>query len=315
MAPKFQSTLLGDLEVDVEFDAQIGAMTYFSIGGRADALLRPKSADALSILLQRCHAAEIPFRVFGKGANLLVDDIGVDGVVVKLDHPCFSQTGFNRDGHIDSLYAMAGANLADVLMETVRCGLDGLTAMAGIPATIGGAVRMNAGGLYGSISDALTTVTCLTNVGELVTYDKNDIAFGYRESRLADPIVLSATFELQACDPVGVRDRVKEIFAWKKSKQPLADSSAGCAFKNPILDDGSMVSAGKIIDETGLKGLAIGGASISDRHANFILTKPEATANDILELMSEIQRRVYDCTNIMLQREVVVWSRNPEVQR
>ncbi|MDP7006252.1 MAG: UDP-N-acetylmuramate dehydrogenase [Phycisphaerales bacterium] len=315
MLPKFQSSLLGDLDVDIKLDAQIGAKTYFSVGGRADALIRPKSADSLSILLRRCYEGEIPLRILGKGANLLVDDIGVDGVVVKLDHPCFMQTRYNREESIESLHTMAGADLAETLMDTVRRGLDGLTAITGIPATIGGAIRMNAGGKYGSVSDSISTITCLTNLGELVTYDKSSLHFGYRESRIVDPIILSATFELQPSDPVVIRDRVKEIFAWKKSKQPLADTSAGCAFKNPFSKDGSMMSAGKIIDEVGLKGLTIGGASVSERHANFIVTRPEATARDVLNLMNEIQHRVNECTNILLQREVVVWSRDPEVQR
>lgn len=312
---RFQSTFLGDLDVEVEFDAKIGAMTYFTVGGRADALVRPRSSDALSILLRRCHEAEIPLRVLGRGANLLVDDIGVDGVVIKLDHENFTKTRFNREGSIEALHTMAGADLATVLMETVRYGLSGLDQMAGIPATFGGAIRMNAGGLYGCIFDSLTTVTCLTDVGELITYDISNITFGYRESRIADPIILCATFELQQCDPISLRNRVKEIFAWKKTRQPLTDSSAGCAFKNPKGENGERISAGKLIDEAGLKGFTIGGASVSERHANFIITQPEATANDVLLLMNEVQTRIFNQTGIPLQRELVVWSRDPEVQR
>jgi UDP-N-acetylmuramate dehydrogenase len=315
MTPSFRSTLLGDLEVDIELDAQIGAMTYFAIGGRADALVRPRSADALSVLLRRCHDDEIPCRILGKGANLLVDDIGVDGIVVKLDHPCFTATRFNREGNIDALHAMGGADLAKTVIETVRLGLDGLTAMTGIPATVGGAIRMNAGGLYGCISDSLSTVTCLSQVGSLVTYDKSGLSFGYRECRIAEPLILSATFDLQESDPVALRTKVKEIFAWKKSKQPLAESSAGCAFKNPITQEGERVSAGKIIDDAGLKGLSVGTASVSEHHANFITTKADTTATDVIHLIDTIKQRVLDHTNILLQEEIVIWSRNPEVQR
>ena len=139
--------------------------------------------------------------------------------------------------------------------------------------------------------------------------------FGYRECRVADPIILSATFELLECDPVSLRDRIKEIFAWKKSRQPLADSSAGCAFKNPIDQDGHRISAGKLIDETGLKGHTAGGATVSDHHSNFIVTTPTTTARDELTLMDDVKERVLDSTGIVLQREVVVWSRDPEVQR
>ena len=315
MSTRFQSTLLGDLDVKETLKAKIGASTYFKIGGCADLLVHPGSTDSLSMLLQRCHNEETPFRVLGRGANLLVDDVGVDGVVVKLDHPCFNQFRFNNEDSENELHVMGGKDLAPLLMEAARCGFQGLDAMAGIPATIGGAIRMNAGGVHGCISDALRTVTCLTDRGELVTYDKKSISFGYRDSGITDPIILSATFELQECDPVVVRDHIKEIFAWKSSRQPLADSSAGCAFKNPKDEHGQRISAGKLIDEAGLKGHSVGGATISDRHANFIITKPNTSANDVLTLMSQVRDRVHDSTGIVLQREVVVWSRNLEVQR
>ena len=315
MSTRFRSTFFGDLDVDVTFDAPIGSMTYFVVGGRADALVRPRSADALSVLLRRCHDSEVPFRVLGLGANLLVDDIGVDGIVVKLDHECFKQTKYIRKNDVEALHAMAGADISTILMETVRSGLDGLTAMAGIPASVGGAIRMNAGGQFGFISDSLETITCLTNTGVLATHDKKDVRFGYRESRIAEPIILSATFELQPCDPIPLRKKVKEIFAWKKARQPLADTSAGCAFKNPLLSDGSRMSAGKLIDNAGLKGLSVGGASISRQHANFIITDANATARNVIDLMQTVRQRVADKTQIILQNEVVIWSRDPEVIR
>ena len=307
--------MFGDLDVKVKPDATIGASTYFKIGGQADALVHPRSADSLSLLLQRCHNEEIPFRVLGRGANILIDDIGVDGVVVKLDHPCFNQFRFTVEGSEIELHAMAGKDVAALLMECARCGHGGLEAMAGIPSTIGGAIRMNAGGVYGCISDSLRTITCLKDRGELVTYDKDTIVFGYRECRVADPIILSATFKLRESDPDSLRDRIKEIFAWKKSTQPLADSSAGCAFKNPKDEEGQRISAGKLIDEAGLKGHTSGGATVSDHHANFIVTKPTTTARDVLTLMDYVKDRVFDSTGIVLQREVVVWSKDPEVQR
>jgi UDP-N-acetylmuramate dehydrogenase len=315
MATRFRSTFFGDLDVDVEFDAPIGAKTHFVVGGQADALVSPRSADALSMLLRRCHDSQVPFRILGKGANLLVDDEGVDGIVVKLENECFKQTRYHGRKDVVSLHAMAGADLATTLMETVRDGLDGLTALAGIPASVGGAVRMNAGGKFGSISDSLETITCLTSVGELVTHKKKDIRFSYRDSRIAEPIILSSTFELQKSDPVKIRDQVKEIFSWKKSRQPLADSSAGCAFKNPLLQDGTRISAGKLIDNAGLKGISVGGASISIQHANFIVTSKNATARNVIDLMQKVRERVEEKTQSHLKNEVVVWSRDPEVVR
>ena len=315
MSNRFQSTFFGGLDVDFEFDAQIGSMTNYAIGGRAEVLVKPQSTDSLSQLLRRCTQSNIPMRILGNGMNLLVDDVGVDGVVVKLDHACFKSTRFNRDGSIDSLHAMAGADLAMTLMDTVRRGLDGLSAMAGIPASVGGAVRMNAGGKYGSISDSIETVTCLTRDGEIVTYDKNSVEFGYRESKISDPLILSTTFKLEPSNPIELRERVLKIFAWKRTRQPLADASAGCAFKNPMNKEDEQVSAGLLIDQTGLKGLRVGGAFVSERHANFIVTSPEATARHVIELMDLIKEKVLEVTGIQLQNEIVVWSTDDRVNR
>jgi UDP-N-acetylmuramate dehydrogenase len=315
MTSSFRSTLFGDLDVDLEHDVQIGALTYYGIGGVADALVRPRSADALSILLRRCYNDKIPCRILGKGANLLIDDVGVDGIVIKLDHHCFTTIRFTNEKGVDVLHAMAGADLAKVVMKTVSLGLSGLTAMAGIPATVGGAIRMNAGGLHGCISDSLSTVTCISSRGELATYNKSELTFNYRSCKIAEPLILSASFDLQKCDPIELREEVKENFAWKKSRQPLAEPSAGCVFKNPIGENGERVSAGKLIDDAGLKGTTIGGASVSEHHANFITTSKEATSSDVITLIQTIKDKVLEDTGIILKEEVVIWSRNHEVQR
>ena len=312
MSVQIQSEFFSDIDADVHFDANIGAMTYFTIGGNVDALVKPHSIEALSLLLQKCHNASIPFRVLGKGANLLIDDIGVDGVVVKLDHDCFTTCTFNREDSSETMQSMSGADLSKTVMETARNGLHGLQAMAGIPASIGGAIRMNAGGKYGSISDTLSTITTLTTSGEIVTHQASDLGFEYRKSNISDPIILSATFQLIPDDPIKIREGVKEIFAWKKARQPLADTSAGCAFKNPIDEEGQHISAGELIDDAGLKGFTIGGAQVSMQHANFITTTENGTAKDVLVLMNEIRKRVLDHSGIELQKEVVVWSRDSE---
>ncbi len=315
MSVRYQSDFFGDIDADIDFDVELGAMTYFKIGGQADVLVTPHSIDSLSVLLRRCYNSNIPFRVLGKGANLLVDDIGVGGVVVKLSDACFKTYSYNKEGSVDAMHVMSGADLSKTMMGTVRQGLSGIQSMAGIPASIGGAIRMNAGGKYGSISDSLSTVSCLTKSGELVTYRASDLEFGYRENNIPDPIIISATFDLTPCDPVELRKSVKEIFSWKKSRQPLANTTAGCAFKNPIGRDSKRVSAGKLIDEAGLKGFTIGGASVSHQHANFITTTIDSTAKDVLLLMESIQQRVFDYSGIDLQKEIVVWSRDAEVDR
>jgi len=169
---------------------------------------------------------------------------------------------------------------------------------------------MNAGGAFGSIGDAVERVTCITRSGDVVTYPKSELVFEYRHTNIPDPIVVSAVFNIEPDDPVKLRDRVKEIFAYKKSTQPLADNSAGCAFRNPIDPVSEQrVSAGKLIDEAELKRTTVGGASVSMHHANFVVTQPGATATHVIELLELVQKRTFEHCGIELEPEVVIWQR------
>jgi UDP-N-acetylmuramate dehydrogenase len=310
------SSLFADLDVDVRTDAPLGAMTWYGIGGPADFLVRPRSLDSLATLIRRARGEGMPVRVLGSGANLLVADEGVDGVVLRLDAPCFTELRYNATGAAEALRAGAGADLAKTLNDTVRRGLGGLAQMAGIPASVGGAIRMNAGGAFGAIGDAVHSVGCLSESGEVRVYPASEILFGYRETNLRDPIILWAAFRLEETDPIALRDRVKEIFAYKKSTQPLADHSAGCMFKNPSdARTGERVSAGKLIDLAGLKGTAVGGAYVSPQHGNFIAVKPGAHSADIVELVRQIVAKVRDRHGVDLRTEVVYWSRQSESER
>jgi len=292
-------------------DAPIGTtMTWYGIGGRADLLVRPNSVESLATLVSRCHRSGTPLRVLGGGANLLVADESIDGIVVRLDTPALLDTRYNRTGDIDSMRAMAGADLPRTLMDVTRRGLAGLTQMAGIPGTIGGAVRMNAGGTFGCIGDAVRSVTCITVRGDIVTYPAAELRFEYRSTNIPDPLIVNATFDLTPEDPILLREQVKKVFAFKKSTQPLADHSAGCTFKNPIDPVSEQrVPAGKLIDEAGLKGHCIGGATVSRHHANFIVTAPGALAEHVVQLLEVIRRRVYDHCGIELEQEIVLWQR------
>ncbi len=304
------STLFADLDVEVTPDAPIGPRTWYGIGGRADLLVKPRTVEALSTLMKRCARQPMSVRVFGQGANLLVCDEGVGGLVISLDTPVFREVTYNSAGDVHTMRAMAGADMARTLIDTTRRGLEGLSLMAGIPASVGGAIRMNAGGRFGSIGDVVETVTCLTRAGELATYPATELEFGYRQTNIADPIIVAATFRVEPTDPIALRNRVKEIFAFKKSTQPLADHSAGCTFKNPIdPSTGERVPAGRLIDEAGLKGHTVGGASVSTHHANFVVTDPSATADDVMHLLDDIRRRVFDHRGIQLEQEVVIWRR------
>ena len=207
--------------------------------------------------------------------------------------------------------AMAGADMARTLNESVRRGLSGLLQMAGIPASIGGAIRMNAGGAFGSIGDSVHSVGCIDPRGALVVYPADELKMGYRETNIPEGVVLWAAFNLEPDDPKLLRERLLEIFQYKKTTQPMADSSAGCAFKNPVDPaTGDRVSAGALIDRAGLKEHRIGSASVSRVHGNFLVVDTGGSAGDVIRLMEEVRASVQEAHGIRLHNEVVVWSRS-----
>ena len=307
------TSIFGDLDVEVELDAPIGVQSWFTAGGTADTLVRPASIEALAEIIRRCRRTTIPVRIMGEGANLLVSDEGVGGIVIRLDAPAFKSVEFNSEGGLELMKVGAGADMARTLMDATRRGLAGLSQMAGIPASIGGAIRMNAGGSYGAIGDAVHAVACLSKSGDINVYPAEQLRFDYRSTNITDPIILWATFQVTPSDPVALRQRVKEIFTYKKSTQPLADKSAGCMFKNPVPEGKTeRVSAGAIIDQAGLKGHRVGTAEVSDRHANFITIDRGGKADDAIALAHEIARIVLEKTGVRLDREVAVWTRDDD---
>ena len=298
------------LDAQVMLSAPLAKHTWFGVGGGCDALVQPRSEAALSTLLRRCAEADIPVRVLGQGANLLVSDEGVDGVVLKLDQPCFSGWQIRAHGDAELVQAGGGSDMARVMHESVREGLGGLEPMAGIPASVGGAVRMNAGGRYGAIGDVVERVTMMDAHGRVTAHERTAIHFDYRHNDLPQGLVLSAQFRLQSGDKTALRDRVVEIMKYKKSTQPMAENSAGCMFRNPTLPSGERVSAGMLIDRSGLKGLTVGSASVSPAHANFIcVDKAGGQANDVMRLVERVVAQVQQSQQVSLQTEVVFWRR------
>lgn len=313
MNPTSAATIYGDLDVQVELDAPIGARTWFNTGGTADVLLHPANVEVVSEIVRRCRRTETPLRIMGEGANMLVSDAGVDGIVLRLDTPAFRAIEFNADGNVELMRVGAGADMARVVIDTTRRGLSGLAQMAGIPASIGGAIRMNAGGAFGSIGEAVEAVACLSKSGEVNVYPKSELNFEYRSTNIPDGIVLWSVFHVTQTDPIELRSRVKEIFAYKKSTQPLGEKTAGCMFKNPVQPgEDEPTSAGKIIDQVGLKGLRVGTAEVSPIHANFITIDRGGRADDAIALAEEVVRQVKSERGIELEREVVVWRRGEE---
>ncbi len=313
--------LLEELGIRYETDAPVGPeMTWYGVGGSADVLAHPAGTAQLSALVARCYEQKIPVYMLGSGANLLVKDEGVRGVVVRLDDPSFSQIKIEGT----KLAAGPGVDLFKLVLECAKAGLAGLAHVAGIPASVGGAIRMNAGGAFGDIGSTVQKVHVMAENGQVYCRDRDDLVFGYRTTNIVAPYILDVEFDMDEADPQDVAKRVKEIFLYKKNTQPMAENSAGCAFKNPSVikpgyepdpeqeSDGpppptERVSAGKLIDEAGLKGHRVGGAEVSQRHANFIFTHPGCTAADVIALMEHIQQTVLDRSGIALKREVVIW--------
>ncbi len=283
----------------IERNAEIP--TWFGVGGGADLLARPSTAEELRRLLDE-HAR---VRMLGDGANLLVGDEGVDGLVVSLERMARVIEVPDEPG---VLCVEAGVNLPRLIVETARQGFAGLETLGGIPASIGGAVRMNAGGAFGQIADVVERVHIYDESRRERTLTRDEIAFDYRRSGLEQCVIAAAEVRLTPEDPAKVRERLKEVMEYKKKSQPMADKSAGCVFKNPVVD-GERESAGRLIDKAGLKGLRVGGAEVSHVHANFIVTHPGCGAADVLILIEEIQRRVTDVHGIELETEVVIWRR------
>jgi UDP-N-acetylmuramate dehydrogenase len=272
--------------------------TWLKVGGPAQFFLTPRSVDELVRIVRICDEQQIPVHVLGGGANLLVRDEGVGGAVIRLSEPAFAQVTVQGT----RLRAGCGVLLSNVISEAVRHGLAGMESLAGIPGTIGGALHGNAGGRHGDIGSLVRQVTVLNVRGELLVRKEDELVFAYRESSLDELLILDAEFELQPDNPDNIAQRLRQIWITKKTRQPLSSQSAGCVFKNPRGQ-----SAGELIEQAGLKGTRLGGAEVSDRHANFIVTHPGATSNDVLRLMDLIRSKVSEQFGVHLETELRIW--------
>ncbi len=238
-------------------------------------------------------------KVLGRGANVLVSDDGFDGVVVRLDAPAFRAT-VRRGSRIE---VGAGVDLMPLVKQCSELGLAGLETLAGIPATVGGAVRMNAGGAAGEFGDVVRSVRVVSPDGGNEVWTRDRIEFGYRHCELGDRTVVSATLELREDEPERVLRDYREHSERKQRTQPLAEHSAGCIFKNP-----RGAHAGALIDKAGLKGTRCGEAEVSKVHANFIVAGRGATASDVLNLIDLVRDRVHREFEMQLETEIDIWK-------
>jgi UDP-N-acetylmuramate dehydrogenase len=284
----------------VRFDEVLAPYVAYQIGGPADILVFPKDAPDLRVLAQLCEKYDLPVTIIGTGTNLLISDEGIRGVVLSLLHAFQgiqpSENGPNR------VHCGAGVTKPALLEWAMQQGLTGLEFSAGVPGTLGGGIFMNAGTKYGCYADILTEVELFDFKNGLRTVPRKELYFGYRETAVGDALVVSVEFQLQPGDRGAIRTEVARIIQERAEKQPLDFPSCGSTFKNP--PEG--LSAGRLIERAGLKGLKVGAAEISLKHANFILNKGGAKAQDILTLIGIIKQRVQEQFQVKLECEVIL---------
>lgn len=270
--------------------------TTFRIGGAADYYVTPHSRDEIAQVIAACRENRIPYYILGNGSNLLVGDGGYRGVILQIFK------NFN-DIHVEGtcITARAGALLSRIAKKALENGLTGFEFASGIPGTLGGAAVMNAGAYGGEMKDVLEEVTVLSQEGDILTLQKEELELGYRTSVIAQKgyIVLEAKLKLRSGSREEISARMEELKEKRISKQPLEYPSAGSTFKRP---EGYF--AGKLIMEAGLRGFSVGDAQVSEKHCGFVINKGEATAEQVRELMREVTRRVEENSGVRLEPEV-----------
>ena len=298
MRPDWKESFLKLMDgTSVVVDEPMNKHTTFRIGGDADVFVRLNTIEELKDVLHFCHEEDVPFFLLGKGSNLLVGDKGIRGVVATFAEG-LSDISFRED----LMIAEAGATLAAAANAALQKGFTGLEFAAGIPGSIGGAIRMNAGAYGGEMSHIVEWVRVLAPDGEIKTLSKEEMEFGYRRSVLVriPYIVLAAGLRLSPGDEKSIRITMMELGKKRKEKQPLEYPSAGSTFKRP---EGNF--AGKLITEAGLSGLRVGDAVVSPKHNGFIVNEGIATAEDVLTLIETVRKRVYEHSGILLEPEVI----------
>ena len=277
-------------------NAPLAPLTTMGVGGPARYLAKPRTIDDAIRVRRIADSEGQSVTVLGGGSNIIVSDEGIKGIVIKLDSDLFREVEKEASGNLWRVGA--GARLSRLVSDAAESGLSGLEPLAGIPGTVGAALRMNAGGKFGSIGSLVDWVEVIAD-GELRRLTPADAGFDYRSSKLDNVLVVRCGLKLAISDPETVRARTKEIIDAKAASQPLSARSAGCIFKNPERD-----SAGRLIEAAGLKGARCGGAVISERHANFIVNDRSASASDVMTLIRFAHRAVQNQFGINLELEV-----------
>ena len=281
-----------------KIDEPLAPLTWLKVGGTAQLYITPRSVEELVEVVQAINEEALPVRILGGGSNVLVREAGFPGVVIKLENDNFSQVSV--DGNI--VTCGGGAALSNTISVAVGAGLSGLENLVGIPGTVAGAIRGNSGGRHGDIGQYVKSVEVLTVKGERFTRSGDELSFDYRTSSVNELAILSCQLELSVADADEISKKMRQIWIVKKAAQPFSFQSAGCIFKNP-----RGLSAGALIEQAGLKGTKVGQAEVIDRHANFIVTHENATADDVIHLIDVIKSRVHEVHGVELETEIQIW--------
>lgn len=286
--------------IDIKQNEMMKNHTSFKIGGECDYFVVPKNSQQLKAVINKANELNLPVFVLGKGSNLLVSDSGIEGVVI-------SMLGLNEiEVNGDEITAGAGVSVAALCVAALNNGLSGLEFAYGIPGSVGGGLYMNAGAYGGEFSDTVIKAEYLSYEGELVTVDAKDMALGYRTSifKQNGGIILSATFKLKQGESQKIKAAMDDFMDRRKTKQPLEYPSAGSTFKRP-----TGYFAGALIEQNNLKGVSVGGAMVSEKHAGFVINYDNATANDVKGLMAKIQKTVKENNGVELEPEIIFVGR------
>lgn len=285
----------------VLLDQPMSLHTSFKIGGAAPAIVTPKTADEIKQVIQFCEASELAYHVMGNGSNILVDDDGVEGVVIKISD---TMSGVTVNGN--EVVAEAGILLSKLSKRVLKESLQGFEFASGIPGTLGGAIFMNAGAYGGEMKDVVKWVEVLTPDGIVKTISGQDMAFGYRTSvvREENYIVLRAALEFTKGDYQEILSITNDLTEKRVTKQPLDLPSAGSTFKRP-----EGYYAGKLIEDAGLRGLKYGNAMVSEKHCGFVVNTGGATCHEVMTLISTVQKIVHDRFDVTLEREVRIFGK------
>ena len=283
----------------IKYNEKMSKYTTMKVGGPCDCIIFPDEISKIKDAIDFCKNKKIAFYVIGNGSNLLVKDEGIQGVVIKLGH---------RFGKIEIdgeyILAYAGATMPALSQLAKKNSLKGLEFACGIPGTVGGGVKMNAGAYGSQISDVLYEVTYMDEKEEIKTIKNKDCSFGYRKSIFtinSNYVILSAKFKLKKGDIDEIENKMKENSIARRTKQPLEYPNFGSVFKRP---EGYFV--GKLVDDAGLRGYKIGGAQVSTKHTGFIVNVDNATCKDVLDLIGYVQTTVYNKFNVKLTPEVII---------